>query len=147
MKTATRQFGRLAVACVLVAATASALAFVLSDRGSAATARVDAASHCTHFTPPYTQDFNCYTWASLTGSGYHDHYHTTSVAKRDSNNFSSSINSNYWSLSFCCLEIDYPSYWGQGYGASTGGTGNDNKYAWCSPLYDGTGACWTNWHD
>jgi hypothetical protein len=84
---------------------------------------------------------------NLSGSGYHDHYHTTGVARRDSNHFSSQSSSDYWWLGYYPDENSFPIYWGQGYGQGIGGTGNSYEYAECSPLYDVAGACWTDWHD
>ncbi|HEX6702766.1 MAG TPA: hypothetical protein VF101_18715 [Gaiellaceae bacterium] len=129
-----------------VAATAAAVALAVAGQ-SARAKEAYAATHCTHYTPTYSQDYNCYIWQNLTGSGYHDHYHTTGVAKRDDNHFSSQSSSDYWWLGYSPSEASFPSYWGQGYGTGISGTGSSYEYAECSPLYDVTGACWTDWHD
>jgi len=104
-------------------------------------------AYCTHYTPVYAETTNdnsdCYLENSVQGGDYR-RYYTNGFARRDTNNFSSEHNDNLWNLEYDCTNC--PSYFGYGYGASTGGTGTTYARAYCGVWYAETGACWTLWH-
>lgn len=101
------------------------------------------ANHCTRYAPTVSQDFNCQQTGGLQASQSCCRYSTPSVALRDSNSIYVTASNTYW------LRYDggnNDSYFGQGTGFSTGGSGGYAK-AQCDVLYGAQGVCWTNWHD
>ncbi len=126
-----------------------AVALALALAGTHAEGRAaGAATHCTHYTPIYSIDYNCWIHVDLDG-GYtqHNKYSTTGFAKRDSNSFSSETSDGYWWLSYSDDGWTYPWAFGNGYGGTIAGTRGAYEGAWCSPWSPTAGNCTTNWHD
>jgi len=135
----------LAARYLIAAAMGVLLAFLVAQFAHAQTA--NAANHCTHYTPPYSQD-NQYQCSDLHAVSAGNNYHTTGTALRDDNTAAASPNQNM------CVHYE----WG---GSShyttcaTGpsvhiGVGSGSNYAYSYCVFTSSsnfGLCETTWHD
>lgn len=137
----------LVVARYLTAATLGLLlAFSVGQFAHAQTA--NAAPHCTHYTPPYTQD-NQYGCADLHPVSAGSNYHTNGVALRDDNTAAASPNQNM------CVHYEWGGASHYTTCVSNGpsvhiGIGSGSNYAYSDCVFtsnSNSGVCETTWHD